>query len=165
MRVIHELAKIHHDFVDLGDELRISEFCSIGCDPIVASFDELVDLRVHTKLKGRVRVEDYVWMSPGCKVHRAVESVTVVGRGTILGAGASIGHDCKIGRNNVIANGSVLLGYVETGDNVKIGANSTINPRRKVGSNSVIGSGSVVTKDIPENCVAYGNPCKVKKVV
>ena len=32
-----------------------------------------------------------------------------------------------------------------------------------IGSNVVIGAGSVVTKDIPDNCVAYGNPCKVAK--
>ena len=32
-----------------------------------------------------------------------------------------------------------------------------------IGSNVVIGAGSVVTKDILDNCVAYGNPCKVAK--
>ena len=32
-----------------------------------------------------------------------------------------------------------------------------------IGSNVVIGAGSVVTKDIPDNCVAYGNPCKAAK--
>ena len=31
----------------------------------------------------------------------------------------------------------------------------------KIGRNSVIGAGSVVTKDIPDNVVAYGNPCKI----
>lgn len=50
---------------------------------------------------------------------------------------------------------------VEIGDNVWIGGSSVINPGVKIGRNSVIGSGSVVTKDIPENCVAVGNPCRV----
>ena len=50
---------------------------------------------------------------------------------------------------------------VEIGDNVWIGGNSVINPGVKIGRNAVIGSGSVVTKDIPENCVAVGNPCRV----
>jgi len=31
----------------------------------------------------------------------------------------------------------------------------------KIGNNSIIGAGSVVTKDIPDNVVAYGNPCKI----
>ena len=47
------------------------------------------------------------------------------------------------------------------GDDVWIGGNVTINPGVTIGSNVVIGSGSVVTKDIPSNVVAAGNPCKV----
>ena len=50
---------------------------------------------------------------------------------------------------------------IEIGDNVWIGGNTVINPGVKIGANTVIGSGSVVTKDIPENVVAAGNPCKV----
>ena len=36
-------------------------------------------------------------------------------------------------------------------------------PGVTIGDNVTIGAGSVVTKDIPSNCVAYGNPCKVKR--
>ena len=50
---------------------------------------------------------------------------------------------------------------IEIGDNVWIGGNTVINPGVKIGANTVIGSGSVVTKDIPENVVAAGNPCRV----
>lgn len=46
-------------------------------------------------------------------------------------------------------------------DNVWIGGHSVINPGVTIGKNSVIGSGSVVTKDIPENVIAVGNPCRV----
>lgn len=47
------------------------------------------------------------------------------------------------------------------GDNVWLGGNTTVNPGVKIGRNTVIGSGSVVTKDIPENVIAAGNPCRV----
>lgn len=47
------------------------------------------------------------------------------------------------------------------GNDVWIGGNVVINPGVKIGSNVVIGSGSVVTKDIPDNVVAAGDPCKV----
>lgn len=50
---------------------------------------------------------------------------------------------------------------VTIGDNVWIGAQSVINPGVTIGSNVVIGSGSVVTKDIPDNVIAVGNPCRV----
>jgi len=36
-----------------------------------------------------------------------------------------------------------------------------VNPGVSIGSNSVIGSGSVVTKNIPDNVLAVGNPCRV----
>ncbi|MBN8046764.1 sugar O-acetyltransferase [Paraclostridium bifermentans] len=52
---------------------------------------------------------------------------------------------------------------VTIGDNVWIGGGAIINPGVTIGDNVVIGSGSVVTKDIPSNCVAVGNPCKVIK--
>ena len=54
---------------------------------------------------------------------------------------------------------------ITIGDNVWIGGGAIINPGVTIGKNSVIGSGSVVTKDIPENVVAAGNPCKVLKEI
>lgn len=50
---------------------------------------------------------------------------------------------------------------VSIGNNVWIGGNAVINPGVTIGDNSVVGSGSVVTKDIPGNVIAAGNPCKV----
>lgn len=50
---------------------------------------------------------------------------------------------------------------ITIGDNVWVGANTVINPGVTIGDNCVIGSGSVVTKDIPANSIAVGNPCKV----
>ena len=52
---------------------------------------------------------------------------------------------------------------VTIGDNVWIGGNSVIFPGVTIGDNVTIGAGSVVTKDIPTNVLAFGNPCKVKK--
>ncbi|MCK5815901.1 MAG: hypothetical protein KAH07_08150 [Flavobacteriaceae bacterium] len=49
------------------------------------------------------------------------------------------------------------------GDNVWIGANCVILPEVQIGSNVVIGAGSIVSKNIPSNSIAVGNPCKVIK--
>lgn len=54
---------------------------------------------------------------------------------------------------------------VHIGNNVWIGANSVILPGITIGDNSVIGAGSIVTKDIPENVVAAGNPCRVLRPI
>ena len=53
------------------------------------------------------------------------------------------------------------IGKVKIEDNVFIGANSTILAGVIIGENAIIGAGSVVTKDIPENSIAAGNPAKV----
>lgn len=50
---------------------------------------------------------------------------------------------------------------VEIGDNVWIGGGVIILPGVKIGNNCVIGAGSIVTKSIEDNCLAFGNPCKV----
>lgn len=54
---------------------------------------------------------------------------------------------------------------IKVGNNVWIGGNVCVMPGVTIGDNVVIGAGSVVTKDIPSNVVAFGNPCKVAKEI
>ncbi|MDO5133171.1 MAG: sugar O-acetyltransferase [Eubacteriales bacterium] len=51
------------------------------------------------------------------------------------------------------------------GENAWIGAGAVILPGVHIGKNTVIGAGSIVTKDIPDNVVAVGNPCRVLRPV
>lgn len=50
---------------------------------------------------------------------------------------------------------------VKIGSNVWIGGSTVLNPGVTIGDSVVVGSGSVVTKDIPSNVIAAGNPCRV----
>lgn len=54
---------------------------------------------------------------------------------------------------------------ITVGDNVWIGAGVQVMPGVTIGDNVVIGGGSVVVKDIPDNCVAVGNPCKMIRAI
>ena len=54
---------------------------------------------------------------------------------------------------------------VHIGKNVWIGAGAVILPGVSIGDNSVIGAGSIVTKDIPSNVVAVGNPCRILREI
>lgn len=54
---------------------------------------------------------------------------------------------------------------VHIGNNVWIGAGAVILPGVTIGDNSVIGAGSIVTKDVPANVVAVGNPCRVLREI
>ena len=53
------------------------------------------------------------------------------------------------------------IGRIDIGNNTFVGANVTVLPGVKIGNNVIIGAGSVVTKDIPDNMVAAGNPAKI----
>ncbi len=56
-------------------------------------------------------------------------------------------------------------GMIEIGSGTWIASNVIVGPNVKIGKNCVIGMGSVVTKDIPDNYLAYGNPCKpIRKI-
>lgn len=57
--------------------------------------------------------------------------------------------------------GVELAAPITIGHNVWIGGGTVINPGVTIGDNVTIGSGSVVTRDIPPNVVAAGNPCRV----
>jgi maltose O-acetyltransferase len=54
---------------------------------------------------------------------------------------------------------------IKIGDRVWLGGGVILCPGVTIGKNSVIGAGSVVTKDIPENVVAAGNPCRVIRTI
>ena len=54
---------------------------------------------------------------------------------------------------------------IKIGNNVWVGAGVHINQGVTIGDNTIIGSGSVVTKDIPANSLAVGNPAKVIKTI
>lgn len=85
----------------------------------------------------------------------------LIGDNVIIGPNVSIytaGHPVHYEIRN---QGYEYTVPVSIGNNVWIGGNAVINPGVTIGDNSVIGSGSVVTKDIPGNVIAAGNPCKV----
>ena len=88
-----------------------------------------------------------------------------------------IGDNCMFGPNVVIATAGHPIetelrrqAYqynitVRIGNNVWIGAGACILPGVTIGDNTVIGAGSVVTKDIPANVVAVGNPCRILREI
>lgn len=88
-----------------------------------------------------------------------------------------IGDNTMIGPNVTLATAGHpilpelrLKGYqfnipIHIGKNCWLGTGVIVLPGVSIGDNSVIGAGSVVTKDIPSNVVAYGNPCKVVRPI
>jgi sugar O-acyltransferase (sialic acid O-acetyltransferase NeuD family) len=91
-----------------------------------------------------------------------IANSAIVGSHCIVNSFTSINHDQTIG-NNVLLAGSVSLAGKKVGDNTIIADGASIGFKRSVGRNCIIGDGAVVTKDIPDNVIAYGNPARVVK--
>ena len=93
--------------------------------------------------------------------------------GTVIGCfkEINIGNNVKCGANTLITDSdwhlddprSGLPSAINIKDNVWLGVNVTVLKGVTIGENTIIGAGSVVVKNIPPNCVAAGNPCKVIK--
>ena len=84
-----------------------------------------------------------------------------VGDNTMIGPNVTIataGHPIDPALRDVQAQFNM---EVHIGRNVWIGGGCVLLPGVSIGDNTVIGAGSIVTKDIPANVVAYGNPCRV----
>jgi len=96
-----------------------------------------------------------------------INSKVSIAAHTTIGDFVSINRHVSIGHHTVISDycsinpGTNIAGNVTIGEGTTIGMGTNILHQVKIGKNTIIGSGSVVTKDIPDNVVAYGSPCKV----
>ena len=121
----------------------------------------------------RVFIESPVHMSYGNHVHLGDQFYANFNLVIIDDMDVYIGNQVMIGPNVTICTtghpvyplyremGAHYSLPIHIGNKVWIGANSVVLPGVTIGENSVIGAGSIVTRDIPANVVAVGNPCRV----
>ena len=99
----------------------------------------------------------------GCLLNSltSIAAHTSIGNFVSINRNSSIGHHTTIGDFVTINPGVNIAGNVNIGEKTLIGMGANIIDGIKIGKNTIIGAGSVVTKDIPDNVVAYGIPCKI----
>jgi sugar O-acyltransferase (sialic acid O-acetyltransferase NeuD family) len=110
-------------------------------------------------------VAESAHLDAGCQVlaRAAVCVEAKLGRQTIVNTQASVDHECVLGAGVHVAPGATLAGCVQVADGATIGAGAVVLPRLRIGSDAVVGAGAVVTRDIPDNAVAWGNPARVRR--
>ncbi len=110
----------------------------------------------------QIRIGDRVGISGGSIC--AAQCVEI-GDDTMLGANVTIAdtdfHSLSPCRRSGHTDASIAVERVIIGKRVFIGTNSIILKGVSIGDNSVIGAGSVVTRSIPANAIAAGNPCRI----
>lgn len=158
------------------------EYNGIPVKSTLDSYEKLIvsigNCAVRRKIANKVRAGGFFTaIHPSAIIAPGVEigEGTVVCAGAIIQPGAKIGkhcivntrsvveHDVKMGDFVHIASGATVCGAVEIGNGTWVGAGSVVKQCIRIGCDTMIGAASVVVKDIPDNVVAYGNPCRIKK--
>ena len=148
-----------------------------GCSPVIVSIGVN---RVRKMIVERLQAADSsvefataihpsAVVSPSAKIGEGtvvmagavVNADAVIGKHCIVNTGATIDHECVIGDYCHIAPGVNISGDTHIGEGTWVGVGSCVIQCLSIGKNCFIGAGSVVVKDLPDNVVAYGNPCKV----
>lgn len=92
-----------------------------------------------------------------------VNSGAMIGRCAIVNSGSTVEHECVLGEFAHAAPRSILCGQVAVGAHTHVGAGSVLRQGITVGDRTLIGIGSTVTKDLPSDVIAFGNPCRVRE--
>ena len=137
-------------FGSIGDQVSIDiDFrCEYGKNIHIGN-KVIINMNCTFLDNGGINIGDNVMIAPDVRIYTATHSV-------ILSEGMPVRSNSKASICDTIA----CPVTIESG--VWIGGGAVILPGVTIGRNSVIGAGSVVTKSIPENSIAVGNPCRVQ---
>ena len=130
---------------ETGHHVVVREQCEIGDD---------VCIWTGTVVDYGCRIGNFVKIHCSCYVAQFTE----IGDGAFLAPGVAIANDLYPGS---AASREVMSGpWIGAG--ACIGVNVTILPFVRIGSGALVGAGATVTRDLPDHCVAYGNPAVVR---
>ncbi len=137
-----------------GPRIEIGRYATV-----IAAPDKKVRFSVWSDRpdRGRIRIGGYALICPGVRMGSS-HSITV-GDNCMFASGAYITDSDWHGIYNRISMGSAAPVVIE--DNAWIGDHVIICKGVTVGRNSIVGAGAVVTRDVPPNTIAAGNPARV----
>jgi UDP-N-acetylglucosamine acyltransferase len=176
---------------EIGVNVRIGPFCTVGPHAIVEDGAELVS---HVVLDGHTRIGPDVVLYPFCTVglppqdlkyrgeptrceigagthirehctiHRGTvtgKGVTEIGRDCLLMAVVHVAHDCDLGDGVIVANNVVMGGHVSIGDHAVIGGAAALHQFVRIGRAAMIGGVSGVEADVIPFGSVIGNRARL----
>ena len=147
--------------VKIGKDVKICDFVNLyGC--------EIGD---NSKIGTFVEIQKGAHIGKNCKV----SSHTFICEGVFIDDNVFIGHNVTF-INDLYPRSITEQGQLQTDDDwqciptkikkgASIGSSSTVLCGITIGENSIVGAGSVITKDIPPDCIAVGNPARVLRKI
>lgn len=139
-------------FGSCGENVRVNQpiWVDYGCNISIGD-NSLINMNCTLLDTGKITIGENTLIAPDVKIYTALHPIPAEER---------IYTDEK-GHPAIRTKTSPVV----IGNNVWIGGGVIILPGVTIGDNTVIGAGSVVTKSIPENVIAGGNPCEVRKIM
>ena len=110
-----------------------------------------------------ITIENDIYINFGCVILDCAK--VTIGSHTLLGPNVGLYAANHATDANERINGGCYGKPIHIGKNVWLGGDVKVLPGVSIGDNTIIGTGSIVTKDIPANVIAVGNPCKVIKEI
>ncbi len=158
------------DVADLDDKLRalpvIVPLSTPGHRKTVrAQLDELGMLDRPPLIDPTTPVASNAEIGEGVTVNAggSVGALAKLGAFSAMNRSATLGHHSELEEYATLGPGAVIAGRVVIGAGTFVGAGAVVLPERRIGRNTVIGAGAVVVKDLPDHCIAVGNPARIIK--
>jgi UDP-N-acetylglucosamine acyltransferase len=183
---IHPTA-IVADEAELGTDVSIGPFCTVGPDVVIEDRTRLVS---HVVVDGHTRIGPDAVLFPFCTVglppqdlkykgeptrceigartqireHCTIHRGTVTGLGTtrvgadcLLMAVVHVAHDCQLGNHVIVANNAVMGGHVHIGDHAVIGGQAALHQYARIGRAAMISGVTGVAADVIPFGMVFGN--------
>ena len=92
-----------------------------------------------------------------------IQTGAVIGDGTIINSGVIVEHDCHIGMHCHIAPGATICGGVHIGERTHIATGANVIQGVSIGKHCIVAAGATITKNMPDNSIAYGYRSQIEK--